>query len=849
MALVLPDIILKPFASTGDILIPPQTDPNGFVNYTDGYTTFYEISLSANNPQAKAVERPIQNYLFKSLTTNAQAWQRMSIAPWYSTMPGGYDQTALVLRVDGNGIAQIFRSLVPNNISDPINTPLNWELQPTAGSVLNNIPMPSGGAAGSSARVIIHAVDFNTLGTGTYQVANDTIAAACTNLPIFPSSAAMAGVLEVLNWNDSAAGGSNVYTMQRYTNRNDEHAIRFFVNGVAGNWDFKVGLNRVQQAAYSFANLISSDGLTYTATLVPAPTSIPFGFEFRSVTPNLANQANATLNVNGAGAYPINGCTSAAVTAGEMLAGRYITLRWSASGWFIINSSAGALSVNQATDQTHAPRARQVQNGTMVVTQDTLSTTTPNAYGAPYAPGLTLLSSGMQLRCLAASTNTGPATFNPAPGILPTLPIVSAGGFPLAGGAIILNGVIELTLSRDTTQWYLTESTGVSTVAGLPVGSIIDFPVSTPPAGFLECDGSAQSRTTLPTLFGVIGVNYGSGNGTTTFNLPDARGLFTRAWSHTGTSYDAGRVLGSTQADSVRTQGNISSSTTNTLQTGSNAGTGFLITGATIPGTTFIPVGTETRPVNIAFMRCIKAFDVPANQGLIDISSLLAQVNALARMASGQQVFFNAGNFTFTTPPDTLPNSVFEIEAWAGGGGGAGGAISTGGAAGAGGSAGGYSMLRFTNQVPGTVYNVVIGAGGAGAPAATSGTGAAAGGNGGTTTFGNATVGNLIVCNGGTSQVNGGATSGASTGPVGGLASGGDLSIQGGSAGMTTNGIGGVGGAAPRGGPGGRASATGTGVNGVQPGGGGGGGAGTAAGGAAAAGGTGAVGGLIIKYR
>jgi microcystin-dependent protein len=40
----------------------------------------------------------------------------------------------------------------------------------------------------------------------------------------------------------------------------------------------------------------------------------------------------------------------------------------------------------------------------------------------------------------------------------------------------------------------------------------------------LFCDGSAQSRTTYAALFAVVGTTYGTGDGSTTFNLPDLRG-------------------------------------------------------------------------------------------------------------------------------------------------------------------------------------------------------------------------------------------------------------------------------------------------------------------------------------
>ena len=50
-------------------------------------------------------------------------------------------------------------------------------------------------------------------------------------------------------------------------------------------------------------------------------------------------------------------------------------------------------------------------------------------------------------------------------------------------------------------------------IIGNPVGSIINWPTSTAPSGYLKCDGSAISRSTYASLFNVIGTSYGSGNG------------------------------------------------------------------------------------------------------------------------------------------------------------------------------------------------------------------------------------------------------------------------------------------------------------------------------------------------
>lgn len=57
-----------------------------------------------------------------------------------------------------------------------------------------------------------------------------------------------------------------------------------------------------------------------------------------------------------------------------------------------------------------------------------------------------------------------------------------------------------------------------------PIGSGMDWYTDTAPSGWLICDGRAISRTTYSALFAVLGTTFGTGNGTTTFNLPDARG-------------------------------------------------------------------------------------------------------------------------------------------------------------------------------------------------------------------------------------------------------------------------------------------------------------------------------------
>ena len=64
---------------------------------------------------------------------------------------------------------------------------------------------------------------------------------------------------------------------------------------------------------------------------------------------------------------------------------------------------------------------------------------------------------------------------------------------------------------------------GGTLYADAPIGTISPFGGSTIPSGYLLCDGQTVSRTTYAELFAVIGTAFGTGDGSTTFNVPDLR--------------------------------------------------------------------------------------------------------------------------------------------------------------------------------------------------------------------------------------------------------------------------------------------------------------------------------------
>jgi microcystin-dependent protein len=96
----------------------------------------------------------------------------------------------------------------------------------------------------------------------------------------------------------------------------------------------------------------------------------------------------------------------------------------------------------------------------------------------------------------------------------------------------------------------------------IPTATIVPWTAASIPTGFLECNGANVSRSTYSALFAEIGTTYGSGDGSSTFGLPDLQDKC--CISKSGT-----KSLGSTGgANTVTATGNVGGSTANaTLST------------------------------------------------------------------------------------------------------------------------------------------------------------------------------------------------------------------------------------------------------------------------------------------
>ena len=159
-----------------------------------------------------------------------------------------------------------------------------------------------------------------------------------------------------------------------------------------------------------------------------------------------------------------------------------------------------------------------------------------------------------------------------------------------------------------------------SAVDSTPPGQIGWFARNTPPTGWLEANGQVIDRSHFKNLFDAIGTTFGTGDGVTTFNIPDLRGEFVRGWDN-GRGVDNNRNFGSNQSDDLESHNHqlfvdFNGADAYGQTTSLNVG-GSSITGAKRGGTySYINGssdqliekigGVETRPRNVAMLVCIK---------------------------------------------------------------------------------------------------------------------------------------------------------------------------------------------------------------------------------------------------
>ncbi len=104
-------------------------------------------------------------------------------------------------------------------------------------------------------------------------------------------------------------------------------------------------------------------------------------------------------------------------------------------------------------------------------------------------------------------------------------PLRSSPGVELPAGVLVQGTPYVVTYVNADGAFYLQSFFG--NPYNIPIGAMLDYTgASAPNSSFVLPFGQAISRTTYATYFGIVSTTYGSGDGSTTFNVPDLRGRF-----------------------------------------------------------------------------------------------------------------------------------------------------------------------------------------------------------------------------------------------------------------------------------------------------------------------------------
>ena len=165
------------------------------------------------------------------------------------------------------------------------------------------------------------------------------------------------------------------------------------------------------------------------------------------------------------------------------------------------------------------------------------------------------------------------------------------------------------TTGTNTTQLATTAFVNASITAnpGVLTGSLLMWPTTSAPTGYLNCDGTAVSRTTYASLFAVVSTTFGTGDGSTTFNLPNytSRMPYGTTIGATGGSTDAivvshTHTATSTVTDPGHTHNAIGSNVLTGPSSDFSWGNGSSTTRTTTSSTTGITVATTNATAGVS---------------------------------------------------------------------------------------------------------------------------------------------------------------------------------------------------------------------------------------------------------
>lgn len=147
---------------------------------------------------------------------------------------------------------------------------------------------------------------------------------------------------------------------------------------------------------------------------------------------------------------------------------------------------------------------------------------TSTAYTLTTNQGLAATPTDGQLIAFTPHTTNGPAATLAADGG-GAFALQSAAGTALAAAALVQGTPYAAKFSAGSSAWVMFGL--YANPFNLPVGGLLPYIGATAPnANFALCAGQAISRTTYSVLFTLVSTTFGTGDGSTTFNIPDLRG-------------------------------------------------------------------------------------------------------------------------------------------------------------------------------------------------------------------------------------------------------------------------------------------------------------------------------------
>jgi microcystin-dependent protein len=365
--------------------------------------------------------------------------------------------------------------------------------------------------------------------------------------------------------------------------------------------------NQVNFGAANFGTEMGAAN-AYVVTLPKAPTSYFTGLQIKFIPTN-SNTAASSVNVNELGVKTIVRQDGTALRAGDIPAGGRVTATYDGTN-FVLDTSTGRMvtDAESAAQSASADRNAVSQMKTDVsgmkdtttqlanqVAQNTQSVASNTQIVADDKAVVVQLKSDTE--SLASQVSQNAQTVNTKAGEVETARLevsqnaqtvnTKAGEVESARQEVATNtntvnqkaSLVESDRERaEAAANTATEAAGIDPndyyrkdeLNPEMTGQVAYFAMTTPPNGWLKANGAELSRTIYAALFAVIGTTFGSGDGSTTFNLPDLRGQFLRAWDD-GKGIDPERGFGSAQSDDNKAHSHEASS--NTAGSHSHSGT------------------------------------------------------------------------------------------------------------------------------------------------------------------------------------------------------------------------------------------------------------------------------------